>query len=615
MNRWWFGAWSLLLVLGISSHADIVAQEAQSPFGNQNVIEFQPIDKDKIAFARRLIAAKKYQEAADLLEIQYESDPDNDLVQNLLRSCYDQLQQYAKAEILIRRIIEKNPRSIGHLLSLAELLVKLDNRSDALGVYNDVARLVRTGDPGRFLVLVKSLLQSGLDDRALVRIEEARQSFADADLFAIERGGILEKRREYRQAAEEYLPLLEQDTTSQANRAEKKLMALLQFEESSEPVEELLVSTADSTSGVRIMRLLSDHFLKAGRFEDAFAYVLRQDSLEGATGFPLVGFMRRCQERRRWTQAARMAETILEQYPGSGFEVEVSFEYARALAELDRAVEAIEVYSRLMERSPDQQTQTDALYGCGVIYLDYLNDCSRALVYFDSVINHYPRGRSYLYARKAAPLCHLREGRLEEARVRFGQLRSANFPGELLEEAAFFLGLIDFFDHRYDSAETALRRLMVDFPQGFYVNDALQLVLAMREAKDMPSALNDYSTAYYLLYRGMGDSARVGLYVIADRQPPVLGDLALYQLIELELERLDSAAALEAINRLARNHPESYYRPLGLKVKADLLAGSSESREEARELYRLLLEDYSEYPFIREIREKLRRLDDLQPVG
>ena len=102
---------------------------------------------------------------------------------------------------------------------------------------------------------------------------------------------------------------------------------------------------------------------------------------------------------------------------------------------------------------------------------------------------------------------------------------------------------------------------------------------------------------------------------IADGTPPILGDISLFRLIDLELDRADSTAALGAIERLAVEHPDSYYRPLGLKLKADMLIDSPETKAEARELYRILLENHPEYPFVREIRDKLRRFEESEPVG
>lgn len=605
----------LLLTLLIFGVALVHAQEGQSPFTGKKVIGFQPASEDKVGLARRLIASQRFQEAADLLEAQYEAQPDNDVVVNLLRTCYEQLKQYEKAELLVRRIIEKQPRDYGQKLYLAELLVKMNREPEALVVYDQAAAILDEVGEGGAMMLIRSLINSQLDSAALARIDSARSRYGDKTLFALERGSILEKHQQYREAVREYLPLLVRDSVVDSDHGEQRLLALLNFEASTAEVEGLLKSVADSTSSIRIMRLLTDHYLKAGRYDEAFSYSLRQDSLEGRDGVALITYAHQCQERRLWPQVVRATEIILQQHPDGRFFVETSFARARALAELGRPEEAAQVYTNLARQVPDAKTQGDAVYGLGVLYSEYLHDYDKALVYYDSVINYFPRGQGYLMARKAAPLCHLRKGRLQQARELLSSLGQSRLPEDFREEISYLSGLVEFYDRKYDTAQTIFRKLTVDYPEGLYVNDALRLVLAITEAKGVGNALDDYSGALYARYRGDVDSARTLLTAIADGKPPVLGDVALYELIGLELKQPDSAAALQSIDRLDKEHADSYYRPLGLKLKADILIGSGRDLKQGLELYRFLLENYSEYPFTREVRDKLRELESRAPVG
>jgi tetratricopeptide (TPR) repeat protein len=606
---------TVALPLLLAAFVPVVAQEGQSPFAGKKVIPLQPTNVDKVVLARKLVAAQRYQEAADLLEVLYETDSDNSLLLNLLRTCYDQLQQFDKAEMLMRRIIQKDPQSVGNRLYLAELLVRLNRDSEALEVYDQVEAMIGNGDPTRLILLINSMITSGLDKPVLERIDRAREKFGNPLLFNIELGGILEKQQDYRGAVLEYLAPLLQDTTEDANRAERRLLALLDFETSSAEVESLLKNVADSSSGHRAMRLLTEHYLKAERFDDAFAYALRQDSLEGRSGVPLLTLARRCGERHLWPQVVKMTDFILQRYPDKRYQTEVSFTRAQALAELGRADEAVQVYQRLAEQTDDQQVRADAIYGLGVLYSEYLDDCERALIYYDSVLNDFPRGRGYLMSCKAKSLCHIRLGYLDQARTLLDQLLKSRLPDDFREEVEFFQGLVEFFDQKYDTAQFMFRKLTVDFPNGLYVNDALRLVLALDDGKVLGSTLDDFSAARYAQFRGENDSALVRLYALADAKPQALGDLALYEVVEMELKRADTSAALAAIERLVQEYPDSYYRPLGMKIKADLLVGSGDNVSQATELYRFLLENCSEYPFTREVREKLKELDARRPVG
>ncbi|HEX2897893.1 MAG TPA: hypothetical protein VHP63_07590, partial [candidate division Zixibacteria bacterium] len=63
------------------------------------------------------------------------------------------------------------------------------------------------------------------------------------------------------------------------------------------------------------------------------------------------------------------------------------------------------------------------------------------------------------------------------------------------------------------------------------------------------------------------------------------------------------------VDRMESEHPESYYFPYGLKIKADVLLSRPDSIAQVKEIYKRLLENYQNYPFINEVREKLRNLE------
>ena len=66
---------------------------------------------------------------------------------------------------------------------------------------------------------------------------------------------------------------------------------------------------------------------------------------------------------------------------------------------------------------------------------------------------------------------------------------------------------------------------------------------------------------------------------------------------------------------LIEQFAESYFAPYGMKSKADLILMQGKDKEQAMQLYRELLEHHSDYPFITEVRKKLRELQPEPPIG
>ncbi|MCP4686220.1 MAG: tetratricopeptide repeat protein [bacterium] len=601
----------LTVVGGVGS---VAAQDEPRVTSREAIALPQPQDR-RIKLARRLIRAKQYDNASNMLETLYEENPADEAVQNLLRSCYDILGQYAKAELLVRKFIEREPGNPGHYTYLAELLAKMGQNEESAQAYGKAIDLMPLDDLAVQASLIRSMMSCGQNDLALERIGLVRQDSSRSAAFALERGIMLEGNRDYRTATEEYLSIIDADTTRQAGQAERRLMALLEFAGSSEEVEKVLMNLADTTAGERTLNLLADFYIKSNRFENAFDYALMQDSLAGFDGQPLLNFLRQCRDRKSWAQVARMADYYLEKNPGSPYATEVSGQQADALARLGRPHEAVVAYERVFAGAAQPRTKGDALFGIGQVYFEYLRDFAKARLYFDSVVSHYPRGFSFLNARKNIPHCYLREGDLTMARREFAVLEGKRQLDNIQEEIAYYLALTAFFEKKYDSAEVGFRKLMVDYPRGYYVNDALALVLLIDEAQEDKGLLYDFSNALYFQEQGRPDSTRAKLTAIAEATNPALADVALFRLAQLDLEAKDSTAALSTIDRLLADFPESYYLPYGMKIKADMIFDGDPAAEEARLLYRRLLESFPDYPFASEVREKLRRLEKENSVG
>ena len=90
----------------------------------------------------------------------------------------------------------------------------------------------------------------------------------------------------------------------------------------------------------------------------------------------------------------------------------------------------------------------------------------------------------------------------------------------------------------------------------------------------------------------------------------VLADFSLFTMTRLYLAGDDSVRALESINKMETDFSESYYFPYSLKEKADILLKQNKKADEGYTIYRHLLENFPNYPFIPEIRKILRAVSE-----
>jgi len=569
----------------------------------------QAQDQQMLNMVREMMRSKNYEGAVGLLEAIDRRDRGNMVVMNLLRTCYDQLGQPGSSEVVIRRMLEITPNSHVLHVYLAEALVRQEDTAAGRQEYATALELVpEKTNPGMLSQVVVSMQEVGLSRDVLALIERLRRELGSPRLFAKEAGEIFEAREEYRRAAEEFYAATA-DTSRTGIEAETKLQMMLQFPKSAPAALGVLREhTADTLATAKAAQILAGHYLQAGDMDQAMHYTLLRDSLAGTNGTVLLWFMHICSERGLYAQTTVVGAEILRRYGASPLVAEARYLYAEALTRLGRYAEAVAVYDSIVAAYPRVQDKAEAACRIGQIYLNYLNEPRRALRLFDSVAAAYPGGLGYLRALLAAPDAYLRLGELDSARTALGRLAQRPLIEEAAEEAAFKLAKIDFYEKRFDTARAGFNKLLVAYPKGFYVNDALQMMLLIDEAGSEP-LLSEFSDALLFEERREYDSCRAELERIAGADHPALSDDALYRLADLSIARFDSAAALEYIERLAGQYPESYFAPWGLKLKGDMLTADPRRREEGKAIYRRLLEENANYPFTSDVRKRLRELE------
>ena len=595
----------LCLIVGTETYADKTTKPEIKTIQREVIPE--EINR-QVQLARQLISNKDYSGAVALLEPVFSEIPNRSLLYNLLRQCYDKLGYLPRVQDLANQMIKEYPDQCRYRLDLARVQIQLQEPEAGLESFYKAAELARTD--GDYLNITNSMMSSGFAEEALALMESVREKISNPSSFALQRGILLEAQRLYREAVLAYLPLLA-DTTRDAATAERRLLALLDFASSSEQAEATLLESITNSNNLLGLKALTAYYLKNGRLDEAMAYTLQLDSLQNSDGQALVRFMRSCRERRQYALAVNMGEYFFDHYNQSPVMTEAYFEYAGALTQTNQFDKAITVYDNLVTYSPRVQEQGEGLYNIGKIYLDHLMNYDAARIYFDSVVTHYNRGIGYIRAHMARPYCDLRQGNLTTARRGFLNLGKMRLHDDMMEEVDYRLAVIEFCLNNFDSANVQLQRLMVDYPSGFFVNDAMQLLMVVDRIGENKPLLSEYAKVTEFELRRMQDSLEVALVSIAESSSAVaLADFALYRLVNISLADNDTAGVLKYVQRLEERFPESYYYPYGLKAKGDIYYSDNSRVEDCKLIYRQLLEQFPNYPFTSEVRKRLRDLED-----
>mgnify|MGYP001570213823 CR=1 FL=1 len=574
-----------------------------------------PEAQERVSVVRRLMASKQYLPASALLEEIYIQYPDNDLVFNLLRTCYLGLQYYGKAEEVSRRFVEKYPDNVIYRLSLAETLAKQKKTGESRTEYQAASQMVQVSDIGRYEMFLASLAESEMYDELIRYTSSARTQTGKTGLFAYHRGLAYEKKHDYALATAEFHLALD-DTLRTGSQAENRLISLLEFPDASSETEKSLLYELTLSNSVRGLRVMSTWYLKHDNFERAFEMALWQDSVDSdGVGANLHYFMNACQERKLYPQAIRIARYIRSKHSLSPLILETWYAEANASAALGRFDSALACFDTAFAIAPRPEQKSEILFRRGKMYLTYQHNFAEALRIFDEINQQYHSGMGYVYSRVATPRCLAGLGDYDRALASCDSTLAMRLSDDLREELFYYRAMTRLGRKELDSALVALKKLTVDFPRGLYVNDALRLMSILDRSSEEPALLDSYVAAILYRFRGKDDSAATALTIIATSGNERVADIATWELAELNFTHHDSATALTLTTGMEGKFPESYYLPYALKLKADIMCGSTATVENAKATYRQLLEKYPNYPFVAEVRRRLKELDDPKRIG
>lgn len=601
----------LFLLLALLS-APVIGQAQEKIETNLRHLILKPPKKSKagspLALIRQLISRGAFISAADMLEDMYSSQPENMEIFRLLLDCYLQLKAYPRAELLILQKLEKHP--FGYQFHDYLLEVYFKSGIDSL-VQRQVGQMLEKfpGDIKIYGALIKRLIKFSRPRQAMELIKSGRLEFDADNLFALEAASILQIRGSYYEAVMEYFHSIGKDSTN-AKHVDRRLAALLQFPGALTEIKRALGDILDSLpNNKNALKTLGEAYIKSENFAEAFDVSIRLDSLNGGKGNLLFRYMKQCHERKLYAQVIETAEYIAGRDYKKLPYADYKYYYGEALAAVGRYDDAIANYREIFDEYPHSRDKAEALLKIGHVYRYYMSDYKTARVYYDSVVSFYqiePVNSSGLYE---TALLYLVEGRLDEASQSFVRLREKSRASEFKELVDYNLAMIQLYNHLYDEADLAFRQIIVNYPRGFYVNDALVNSLIIGETQpESPQALNFYCDALLYELREMPDSV-FDCYnsIIAMGASPVIG-MTMYRLSAYYLSFGDTTRAIEIIDEMEKQYGEDYFFPYCLKLRADIYSTKPDKIESALEIYTDILKNHQTYPFIGEVRQALQKI-------
>ncbi len=550
----------------------------------------------------------KLEEAKQVLEKLYQKEPQNQRVIQLLKNCYNNLQQFDQFEEFLLDLIQKNPQNFPVYSELAQLQIRQNQIPEAkLTLQKRIDK--SPSDPKGYWEAGRVFQNSGLPQEAQGMYLLGRKKLGKPSLFATELAEIYESQNDMSSAIREYFNVVLEDSF-QVLEVEAKLQSLLD--------NALLPEDLDKTFNDIIrknpknclaQRIYGNLLFKKENFQQALEAFKMADKFCDTPGKTLLYFAKLCLGGGAYVWAERTCELILANPNASKTTLRETYVVlAQCRTFLEKYNLALEAYQKLLNLADNGQEKALAFLHQGDLYFAYLNDMSQAYLSFKKIIEECPQSNLIPEASVKLGDCLLAQGKLDSAGVFYQKILKSNFGSQKTEELEFKSAEVYFYRQDFDSALTFYNKAISDYPKGIYVNDCLEKTILINTLGLGSPELNLYSQALFLAIQRKYDAALQELDKLAQDKNSPVSDRALYDKALIYQRQKNWELSLKNLENLIATFPQSFYAPLGLKLMGDIYLSALKDEEKARISYQKILDDYPKALFLDEVRQKLKAL-------
>ncbi|MFQ5905660.1 MAG: tetratricopeptide repeat protein, partial [bacterium] len=456
---------------------------------------------------------------------------------------------------------------------------------------------------GHYSLVGYELSKFGLDEDA-IEVYESGEKAVGQHVFARELSRAYEKIGDYEKAIDQILNvlLIKPGDLVRVERELKRLMPPgVRNAVGRSTVLRAVRSRARREPGWPLIhRILGDLYLLEGDYAEA----LKEYGKSGAEE-PLWELAQKA-EREGLHDAALTSYERLAESKGR-YSRMAALRMGGVLEATESYREALGAYKKFMHDFPGDPQVSLAEFRIGIVRLNGFSDPGGALPYFKGLADTRARQGVGLDSRFMVADCNLRLGNLAKAADELEQITESVPSGR----AFFLLAETMYYQGDFDSALTVYKRVVDQFPNSDYVNDALSRSVFIGDNVNDRKLLHRIANAERLSYSRQYDSAIRELKLLL-KDEPVSAPLDRCMLLLAEaLEGNKSYnEALAAYRDLINLYPESRLRPEAQRRIGELFAERLNDRKAAiKELEEVLLQ-FPDYVLASAVRNRIEQLKE-----
>jgi tetratricopeptide (TPR) repeat protein len=608
---------NILFILLLSAFVSTFAQQKEVP------IEIPPLQRkadnyqQSIAVARELIRLGDPGQALTLIMQMKDTYGENAELNELLKDAYLAGKVYDKAEELIKKDIERDPKNWLFYCELANVDIKTQRMDEAKQNLDRAIDLAP--DKNRAYQEVAAIyIRNSITAEAIDTYKKARMKLNQPAIFSMELAGIYESLKDYKSAVDEYF-LFMGDDSSKFDLVESRINNLVQSQENLDGIQAALNERIKKKPNDKYyQKLYGDLLFRRKDLSGAFETYKKVDDLFNGKGKFILNFASMCYNQKYYENAIQASQYLLSVKPSPGLVLSARLLIARSDEGLEKFTEAVNVYQEIIDQYGNPNSAEAKLYRqeiafcyfqIGEINLYQFRKPIEAFGYYQKVVSGYRDADMYPPALVRLSDCLMIEGDLDSARTLLENASQDSRAESKREEIEFKLAEIEFFKGNFEDAQTGYSQLITDFPKGLYVNNSLERIVVIGDNQELDRVfLSSFAAAMREKLQGKYDSALMTLDQLINAKSEKLSDLAQLEKGKIYQEEKKYSSSVDAYQKLLDKYPKSLYRDQAQKLIGDVYNYGLKNKTSAIQAYEKFLKDFDRSMYADEVRDKLQEL-------
>jgi tetratricopeptide (TPR) repeat protein len=566
--------------------------------------------------------SREYEKAAEIFERLYEQKPSPYYFQYLLL-CLVETKEYGKAERLVKKNMKADPDALRYQVDLGYVYSRSGNPEKSKKLYDEALKKLGPNQQQIF-DLANAFITKGENEYAIQTYLKGRQLVKNGYTFGFEIAGIYERMGDFKNTMEEYLNLLEVNT-SYLPTVQDRIQVILSYDvnnEKNESLRKILLARAQKNPDkTYYAELLWWYSIQQKDFNLALLQAKSLDRRLNENGEKLVSLANLAVSNENYDIAIECYQYLVSKGPSCSYydysrRELVNTRYVKIISEpapLKKELELIEKeFGEELKRSEDNPENIPVIRNLAHVQAFYLEKPEAATTLLEHAIGMAgvpPAERAKCKIELADILLFTDD--VWQATLLYQQAYQ-DFKNDVLgQEAKFKNAKLSFYIGEFKWAQ-AQADVLKAATSKFISNDAIAMSLLISENFDPDSntvALGMYARADLLDYRNAENQALLSLDSIAHQfgDHPILQHV-LYKKAEIKRKQGKYSEADSLFTELIKEYPDEILADEALMQSAALNEKQLNNPSKAMALYMELLDKYPGSIFVPDARRKYRML-------